>query len=158
MEETPEPPDPSEEEIAADQPAAETPTVEAELPKEEGQLCKGCDTKHEKLSFSKEHGLLCKECMKEAKKPAGSTGKPIKVVIKKDKTKETKKKVVKPQAEFCTAQQEKDIREFCETLEISEQRMFKSLAAYGATNFKTLTKEKAEKVIASLEKKLKEKR
>lgn len=148
-------------------------TVKVTLPKEDLVECPGCQHKVPELKHHEEHGDLCPDCLKSAKKPEGSTGKPIKVVIKKgkktaktaakpdEKKEEPKKEAAKPEAptpELCTPQQEKDIREYCDTLGISEKKMMKSLMAYDAVDFATLTKEKADTILKNLDKKLREKR
>jgi hypothetical protein len=153
----PEPPEPSDEETVADL-HAEVPKTDVTLPKEEGIICPKCEKRVPTLKLHKESKIsVCKACHKELDKPAGSSKKPIKVTLTKGKKKGAKSKgnakAAKPvETEFCTAQQEKDIRGFCEALGISEKKMMKSLGAYDATSFKTLTAAKAVKIIANLEK------
>lgn len=141
----------------------EVPPTDVELPKEEGVLCPNCSKRVPVLKMLDEKKIsVCKDCHKELSKPAGSTGKPIKITLKKgkksvDKSEKAEKPKEAPKPALCTAQQEKDIREFCETLEISEKKMLRSLSAYDAANFKTLTAASAKKIITVLEGKLHDK-
>lgn len=90
---------------------------------------------------------------KSKEKKPGSSSNPLKVKIKKPE-----KKKEKPEKKFCTDQQEKDIREFCEVLGYSEKKMMAGLGAHGATAFSELTEEDATSIIEILEKQVASKR